>query len=145
MGGPFQILRGERSKLFLDLPVIYQLNLVRANMVSTPGDYWRSNYHANRLGKAMKIWTPHCVYRQLGKGIIEHTQAYREMFRRHLDEKLIHEIRQATHQGMALASDRFKEEIQWLSGRRVMSLKRGPKPKQEQKCTEEFLLRPNYV
>ena len=38
-------------------------------------------------------------------------------------------IRTASHQSMALGSDRFKQEVQELTGNRVRPLKRGPKPK----------------
>lgn len=65
---------------------------------------------------------------------------YRSLFRGHLDEKLIHDVRQATQQGMVLGSDRFKQEIEQLSGRRVTTLKRGPKHKVNKKGEEEFLL-----
>ena len=38
--------------------------------------------------------------------------------------------------GMALGSERFKSEIERLAGRRVVPMKRGPKPKEK----VEFLL-----
>ncbi len=73
-----------------------------------PEDYKWSSYQASGLGKTIKLWTPHRVYRQLGATITERTHAYREMFLGHLDEKMVHKIRQATHQGMVLGGDRFK-------------------------------------
>jgi len=115
-----------------------ELNPVRAGMVEAPGDYGWSSYQANGLGRSIQLWTPHRVYSELGHTVAERTQAYRELFRGQMDAMLIHQIRQATHQGMALGSDRFKEEIEKLSGRRVTGLKRGPKPKQKER--EEFLL-----
>jgi len=117
-----------------------ELNPVRANMVQSPGDYRWSSYQANGYGKPMKLWTPHRAYHELGRSIKERTKAYRELFRGHLEPELLHEIRQATQQGMVLGSDRFKQEVQRLSGRRVDSLKRGPKQKQKVKRGEEFLL-----
>ena len=117
-----------------------ELNPVRANMVSAPGDYRWSSHHANGLGKPIQLWTPHRVYRELGPNNAERTHAYRELFRGHLDKELLHEIRRATQQGMVLGSDQFKQEVEQLAGRRVTALKRGPKPKQKEVDGEEFLL-----
>jgi putative transposase len=52
----------------------------------------------------------------------------------------ITQIKDATNQGMALGSDRFKQEVERLSGRRDVSYKRGPKPKMKKRVEEEFLL-----
>lgn len=106
-----------------------ELNPVRAGMVEAPGDYTWSSYRANGLGQPARFWAPHPVYRQLGKTVTERTAAYRELFRGQLEATSLHQIRQASNQGMALGSDRFKQEIGRLAGRRVVVLKRGPKPK----------------
>lgn len=117
-----------------------ELNPVRANMVESPGQYRWSSYRANGQGKPTQLWSPHRVYQDLGKSPMERARAYRSLFRGHLDEKLLHDIRQATQQGMVLGNDRFKQEIERLSGRRVTILKRGPKCKVKEKGEEEFLL-----
>jgi len=117
-----------------------ELNPVRANMAAHPGDYRWSSYRANGQGKETKLWTPHAAYQALGTSANERAQAYRELLRGHLDEQVIHDIRQATQQGMVLGSDRFKQEVQRLAGRRVKPLKRGPKRKQKEKGEQEFLL-----
>lgn len=108
-----------------------ELNPVRAGMVETPGDYVWSSYRANGLGQPIKLWSPHYVYEQLGKTVAERAAAYRELFRCHLNSTLLDDIRRASNQGMALGNDRFKQEVERLAGRRVVSLKRGPKSKQE--------------
>lgn len=113
-----------------------ELNPVRAGMVSQPCDYIWSNYQANGLGKSIKMWQPHRIYCELGKTPEQRASAYREMFRGHFEETILKTIRDATNQGMALGNDRFKEEIESLTERRVMLLKRGPKPKNK----AEFLL-----
>jgi putative transposase len=136
--GRFKSCAVEEDNHLLVCQRYIELNPVRANMVSTPGQHKWSSYHANGLGKAMKMWTPHPVYRRLGNNTKERAKAYRALFRGHLDDKLLHEIRQTTQQGMVLGSDRFKQEVEQLSGRRVRTLKRGPKPKQQ--SGEEFLL-----
>lgn len=42
---------------------------------------------------------------------------------------MLTQIRTASNSGMILGNDRFKQEIEALTGRRVTPLKRGPKPK----------------
>ncbi len=115
-----------------------ELNPVRAGMAALPGDYVWSSYQANGLGKPMKLWTPHRVFCELGATTDQRATAYCELFRGQLDASLLHQIRQATNQSMALGSDRFKQEVERMSGRRVTTLKRGPKAKP--KDGEEFLL-----
>jgi hypothetical protein len=50
------------------------------------------------------------------------------------------QIRDSTNMGLALGGDRFKYEIEQQTGRRVHSLKRGPKPKIKGKVSDVFLL-----
>jgi len=59
----------------------------------------------------------------------ERSEAYRALFRYELDEEVLTDIQRSADQGMALGSERFKEEIERLSGRRVVNLKCGPKGK----------------
>ena len=106
-----------------------ELNPVRANMVSRPEEYRWSSYHANGVGKRIDLCTPHEVYSRLGKTKPTRTRSYRELFKYHLDKDELAQVRNAINQAMALGSDRFKQEIEQLSGRRVTSLRRGPKPK----------------
>jgi len=106
-----------------------ELNPVRAGMVDAPGDYAWSSYRAHANGRTARFWTPHSVYQQLGKTETERTSAYRELFRGHLDPAIVHQIRQASNQGMALGGERFKQQIEALAGRRVAILTRGPKAK----------------
>lgn len=58
------------------------------------------------------------------------------MFKGHLDVELLNQVRQSINQGLALGNERFKQEVEPLSGRRVTPLKRGPKSK----VNTEFLL-----
>ena len=106
-----------------------ELNPVRAGMVETPGDYTWSSFRANGLGEQIKLWRPHPIYQSLGKTRTERAVAYRDLFTSQLDGHLLAQIRQASNQGMALGNDKFKEEIARLAGRRVTTIKRGPKPR----------------
>jgi putative transposase len=107
-----------------------ELNPVRAGMVSAPEGYRWSSYRANGLGEQINMWSPHYIYQRLGKTIEEQAKAYSELFVGHLDTEMLGTIRDATNQGMVLGNDRFKKEVEQLSGRRVTPLKPDPKPKQ---------------
>lgn len=95
-----------------------ELNPVRAGMVDAPGDYNCLSYISNGLGNGSKLWSLHNNYLSLGRTVTDRASTYRKLFVGHLD---------STNQGMALSNDKFKEEIEKISGRRVKSLKRGPK------------------
>ena len=106
-----------------------ELNPVRAGMVATPEQYAWSSYKANGLGWPSKLWTPHRVYKELGKTTEERTKAYRVLFDNQLDLELINSLRSSCNKGLALGNSKFISEIEALSGRRVTALKRGPKKK----------------
>ena len=115
-----------------------ELNPVRAGMVTDPADYAWSSYRAHTLGCVAKMWKPHPEYLALGTNRKSRTEAYRALFNAELDYELISEIRYAANTGLALGNDKFKEEMEQLTGQRQHHLKRGPKPKPHPK--EEFLL-----
>jgi len=106
-----------------------ELNPVRAGMVESPGDYAWSSFKANGQGKRVRMWTPHRCYLELGRNGEERAESYRDLFNGHLDSALLTQIRDASNKGLALGNDRFKWEIEMLSGRRVRLMKRGPRPK----------------
>lgn len=54
---------------------------------------------------------------------------YRALFRYELEPGVLADIQQSTDKEMAHGNARFKDEIERLSGRRVVSLKPGPKRK----------------
>jgi len=58
--------------------------------------------------------------------------AYRELFKYHLFENSITEIREATNKAWVLGNDRFKQRIQEQLGRRVEPKARGGDRKSEQ-------------
>lgn len=121
-----------------------ELNPIRANMVDDPVDYPWSSYRCNGLGKPSKLWKPHEVYLRLGKSERERLVSYRALFKAHMDETLLSDIRDSTNKGLAIGSGRFKEQVEALTGRRVTPGKRGPKKasKQAEPCEERqrFLL-----
>jgi putative transposase len=102
-----------------------ELNPVRAGMVAKPQDYRWSSYHANGLGRANALLTPHDEYRRLGKEDTERREAYRALFRAHVEEALTDEIRDATNGNFVLGDKRFQDQIAQTLGRRVVRAKAG--------------------
>lgn len=109
-----------------------ELNPVRAAMVADPGDYRWSSYRTNAFGKNSRLVSPHSLYQQLASTQAERQSAYRDLFRTVLPDALAEDIRNTTHSGLALGNDRFKREIEALSGQSVSAGKRG-RPAKDQK------------
>ncbi len=108
-----------------------ELNPVRAAMVVKPQDYRWSSYLANGLGRANPLITPHDEYRRLGRTETERREAYRALFRAHVDEALVGEIRSATNGNYALGGNRFQAQIAKALGRRVTRGTAGRPRKEE--------------
>ncbi len=102
-----------------------ELNPVRANMVRDPGDFAWSSYQINALGRVSDLCTPHPEYLRLGKSKEERLRHYRGLFEHHVDGGVLAEIRGGVNSGMAIGHDRFKDEIEALTGRRVKVGKPG--------------------
>lgn len=96
-----------------------ELNPVRAGMVSRPQDYRWSSYHANAPGKVSSLIIPHDEYRRLARDENGRLEAYRALFKAHLDEKVVGQIRSATNGNFALGSERFQQEVEVALGRRA--------------------------
>ncbi|WP_428353146.1 transposase [Methyloprofundus sp.] len=102
-----------------------ELNPVRAGMVEQPGEYPWSSYAANAEGNDNKLIKSHEVYRRIGANEVERTLAYRQIFRSAIGKADLDALREATNKGWVLGSDRFREEIERLSGRRSVAKPRG--------------------
>lgn len=50
---------------------------------------------------------------------------YRALFSHHVEGELLEEIRSGVNKGMAIGHDRFKEDIEVLTGRRLKPKKAG--------------------
>ena len=96
-----------------------ELNPVRAGMVNVPQDYRWSSYHANALGETSSLITPQNEYRRLAIDENERLEAYRALFKVHLDEEVVGQIRSATNGNYALGGERFQREIETALGRRA--------------------------
>lgn len=118
-----------------------ELNPVRAGMTSDPAHYLWTSYRFNGLGQNDVLVTPHPGYLDLGRTREERQTAYRDLFRAHLDEEGINDIRLALNQSLPLGDSRFHAEIaqtvgEWREprprGRPKGSAKGQPTPEQRQ-------------
>ena len=96
-----------------------ELNPVRAGMVRHPVQYEWSSYGVNGGGQACAWITPHAEYSRLGTGDEERRQAYRALFGKPVDPRLVANIRDHTNGGYALGSSVFRAEVARRLGRPV--------------------------
>ena len=102
-----------------------ELNPVRGNMVKTAAAYRWSSYSCNASGRKDDLITPHRLYLGLGKDDPSRRIAYKALFRHHMEEDTIGEIRSAWRTGTPLGNDRFKEKIEKTLRMKVGYAKRG--------------------
>lgn len=102
-----------------------ELNPVRAGMVKHPAEYRWTSYHANAQGAPDILIGRHELYERLGRSEQERQAAYRQLFRAQLPGTDVEAIREATNKNWALGSERFKQRIEALSGRRSARLRMG--------------------
>ncbi len=108
-----------------------ELNPVRAGMVKGPGRYRWSSYGRNALGRADNLITAHGQYRALGRSQATRQTAYKALFKAHLEEGQLEEIRGAWETGTPLGEIRFKDQVERALGQRVGYSRRGRPLKRE--------------
>jgi len=96
-----------------------EMNPVRAGIIGAPEDYPWSSYKCNALGKQSRLIVPHAQYQSLGKTPQERAMCYRNLCRELLTQQQVQDIRKTVNSGMALGSERFKDEMEMLLKRRV--------------------------
>mgnify|MGYP000117792664 FL=1 len=102
-----------------------ELNPVRATMVDDPAHYRWTSYRANALGERQPILTPHALYLSLGSRAAERQAAYRALFRAHVDQAALDDIRLAINQSQPLGDNRFHDAIARMLGERRQPRPRG--------------------
>lgn len=109
-----------------------ELNPVRAQMVSHPGEYKWSSYGANAQGREDALLSPHPLYTTLGASPADRQQAYRELFRHRMDNDLLHEIRDALNHELVLGRSYFKDKIEVMTQRQTrMGISGRPRVEEE--------------
>jgi len=114
----------DSERYLLTLMRYIELNPVRAGMVAHPRDYPWSSHAFNAQGESgpNADWlTPRPEYLRLARSAADRQAAYRLLFRAAVSNDDLREIRECTHKGWALGSERFKEEIERLTRRPTVS------------------------
>jgi putative transposase len=96
-----------------------ELNPVRANMVNHPSEYKWSSYHANAQGSVDQLIEPHPLYLELDDDPVKRQEVYRELFRHHMDNDLLHEIRESLNHELVLGRSYFKDKIEEMTKRQT--------------------------
>lgn len=94
-------------------------NPVRAQMVEHPAEYPWSSYHANAQQAENLLLDRHPVYERLGDSTESMAHAYRDLFKTHLDDDTIDDIRSALNHEMVLGASYFKNMIEEVTKRQV--------------------------
>jgi len=102
-----------------------ELNPVAANMVGTPDEYRWSSYRANAWGESDCLVSAHELYLRAGRSNKERQRNYRNLFKVMISNQDIHQIKQALIKNYPTGSERFREQIEAVLGRKVGSGIRG--------------------
>lgn len=96
-----------------------ELNPIRASMVNHPGEYKWSSYHANAQGDIEPLIESHPLYIELGTTAKVRLAAYRELFRHHINNDTLHEIRESLNHELVLGRSHFKDKIEEITKRQT--------------------------
>jgi putative transposase len=96
-----------------------ELNPVRANMVAHPGEYKWSSYPANAQDAYDAVIEGHPTYLELSAVAESRQAAYRELFRNHMDNDTLHEIRESLNHELVLGRSYFKDKIEEITNRQT--------------------------
>jgi putative transposase len=94
-------------------------------MVKHPAEYPWSSYRSNALEKEIGLLAENYCYEVLGNNENSRKAAYRALFKAHISELKLTEIRDATNKAWVLGDNRFKEQIEQQTGRRSSPQIRG--------------------
>ena len=104
-----------------------ELNPVTAGMVNDPADYRWTSYRWHALGESNALITDHALYDGIAPEAADRQAAYRALFRAHLDDEALGDIRKALNGGQPLGNERFREQVEAALGRRLAPKQRGRK------------------
>lgn len=102
-----------------------ELSPVRAAMVLQPVNYGWSSYPCNATGAHDAQVTPHEAYRRLGVTECERRAAYAALVASGLDDEQTRALAMHTQQQKPWGSERFRRQIETLTGRAVEVRPRG--------------------
>ena len=102
-----------------------ELNPVRAGMVKSPGSYRWTSYKSNAQGEHNRILTVHNLYKRLGRTDAARREAYKALFKAHVDPVELNAIRASWQTGTPLGNDYFKQKIEAKLKCKVGQARRG--------------------
>ena len=88
-------------------------------MVSHPGEYQWSSYQANAQNGDDPLLENHPLYTALGSTDEIRQSAYRELFRHHIDNETLHDIRESLNHELVLGRFYFKDKIEEILERQT--------------------------
>lgn len=109
-----------------------ELNPLRAGMVEHPAEYQWSSYRANAQGEIGALIESHPLYSKLGCSVESIQKAYRELFRQHMNNDRLREIRESLNHELVLGRSYFKDQIEQLTKRKTRQGSPG-RPRMETK------------
>ena len=94
-------------------------------LAGNPAEYSWSSYHINASDKPSALCKPHAEYLKLGETRSVCAENYKLKCESGLKEKRLEEIRNSINKGLAFGDEKFKIEVEKLTGRRQRALKSG--------------------
>lgn len=89
-----------------------EINPVRSDMVKSPNGYRWSSYRANAQGRASEIVKPHPLYKVLSRSKNQRLDAYKALFKAHINKQDLDDIRASWQTATSLGNDYFKNKIE---------------------------------
>ena len=129
--GRFKSTLIDSDNYFLIVSRYIELNPVRACMVAHPAEYTWASYQHNGAGKVIELITEHDLYKRLGSNPENRRAHYRALFERDIPPYTLEEIKTATAKMWVLGNNKFKQQVEELSGRRASPLPKGGDRKSE--------------
>lgn len=127
--GRFKASLVDTETYFLACMRYIELNPVRAAIVADPADYRWSSYHANAGDKVEPRVIAHECFLRLGSDDESRRLQYRRLVEQAISLDEIKAIRESTRFELPLGSERFKQQIEVMVGRRVGVGRKGRPPK----------------
>ena len=112
--GRFKTCIVQENQYLLTCLRYIELNPVRAGMVKDPGDYRWSSYRSHAFGVRAGLWSPHCLYLDLGRNEERRQQAWKALINETLDIEVLAKVRHCTNTGLVLGTESFRERVHRL-------------------------------
>lgn len=103
-----------------------EMNPVVARIVASPTDYKWTSYHANAKGVESSLISYHLVCKALAQSRVERMRVYQAIFKEPRYASLSAEIANAMKSGLVLGGEKFKSELEALTGIDLTPKRHGP-------------------